>query len=111
MSDGRVLIGQLLCTDRDQNIILSGCSEFVRLERGAWCLLGILRRCASFPPRFHPFSPIRIFPPIIHHHADCDPTDESGLEESRQLGMVMVPGNHIERLELHIGEPSTEQAA
>jgi len=29
MTDGRVLIGVFLCTDRDSNIILGSCSEFL----------------------------------------------------------------------------------
>ena len=28
ISDGRVLVGALLCTDRDQNLIMGGASEF-----------------------------------------------------------------------------------
>lgn len=29
MSDGRILVGAFLCTDRDSNIILSSCAEFL----------------------------------------------------------------------------------
>lgn len=29
MSDGRVLLGVFLCTDRDRNIILGSCSEYL----------------------------------------------------------------------------------
>lgn len=29
ITDGRTLIGQYLCTDRDKNIVLGGCQEFV----------------------------------------------------------------------------------
>ncbi|XP_022901507.2 N-alpha-acetyltransferase 38, NatC auxiliary subunit [Onthophagus taurus] len=32
MSDGRVLVGMLFCTDRDANIILGACSEFLPEE-------------------------------------------------------------------------------
>lgn len=32
MSDGRVLIGVFLCTDRDSNIILGSCSEYLPEE-------------------------------------------------------------------------------
>ena len=32
MSDGRVLIGIFLCTDRDANIILGSCSEYLPEE-------------------------------------------------------------------------------
>ena len=29
MTDGRTLIGQFLCTDRDMNIILGSCYEYI----------------------------------------------------------------------------------
>lgn len=32
MSDGRVLIGIFLCTDRDANVILGSCSEYLPEE-------------------------------------------------------------------------------
>lgn len=32
MTDGRVLIGVFLCTDRDGNVILGSCSEFLKPE-------------------------------------------------------------------------------
>lgn len=32
MSDGRVLIGVFLCTDRDANVILGSCSEYLSVE-------------------------------------------------------------------------------
>lgn len=36
MSDGRVLVGVFLCTDRDANVILGSCSEFLpENEEGA----------------------------------------------------------------------------
>ena len=35
ISDGRTLIGSFLCTDRDRNIILGSCQEFVGLA-GKW---------------------------------------------------------------------------
>ncbi|CAF4627123.1 unnamed protein product, partial [Rotaria magnacalcarata] len=28
-ADGRVLVGVLLCTDRDQNLILGNCNEYI----------------------------------------------------------------------------------
>lgn len=30
LSDGRTIIGNFLCTDRDSNIVLSSCEEFLR---------------------------------------------------------------------------------
>lgn len=46
MSDGRTLIGVFLCTDRDANIILGSCSEYLPDEptNSAEC-------CASEEPR------------------------------------------------------------
>lgn len=34
MTDGRVLIGIFLCTDRDRNVILGSCSEYLKPEDG-----------------------------------------------------------------------------
>lgn len=35
MSDGRILIGVFLCTDRDANVILGSCSEYLPEETDA----------------------------------------------------------------------------
>ncbi|KAG8194626.1 hypothetical protein JTE90_003103 [Oedothorax gibbosus] len=32
MTDGRVLIGIFLCTDRDRNVILGSCAEYLQIE-------------------------------------------------------------------------------
>lgn len=32
MTDGRVLVGVFLCTDRDGNVILGSCSEYLKPE-------------------------------------------------------------------------------
>ncbi|CAG4945443.1 unnamed protein product [Parnassius apollo] len=34
MTDGRVLIGVFLCTDRDANVILGACSEYLKNNDG-----------------------------------------------------------------------------
>lgn len=34
MTDGRVLVGVFLCTDRDANVILGSCSEYLQPEEG-----------------------------------------------------------------------------
>ena len=39
ISDGRVLIGSLLCTDRDQNLIMGGAAEYWHDETGEWVTL------------------------------------------------------------------------
>lgn len=38
MTDGRILIGIFLCTDRDGNVILGSCSEYLNPE-GRLCIL------------------------------------------------------------------------
>ncbi|CAG9840019.1 unnamed protein product [Diabrotica balteata] len=35
MTDGRILIGVFLCTDRDANIILGSCSEYLPFENNS----------------------------------------------------------------------------
>jgi small nuclear ribonucleoprotein (snRNP)-like protein len=34
ITDGRILIGLFLCTDRDQNIILGQCQEYINSTTG-----------------------------------------------------------------------------
>lgn len=34
LSDGRILIGVFLCTDRDENIIIGSCAEYLNEEEG-----------------------------------------------------------------------------
>lgn len=53
MSDGRIIIGTFLCTDKDANVILAMCSEYMK---------------------------------------------EGG--ESRNLGLIMIPGRHIVSIEV-----------
>ncbi|ELT94348.1 hypothetical protein CAPTEDRAFT_79884, partial [Capitella teleta] len=44
MTDGRTLIGVFLCTDRDRNIILGSCQEFLKSP-------GSYTSCAPGEPR------------------------------------------------------------
>ena len=39
ISDGRVIDGRLICTDRDCNLVLSNCEEFLSKEEIGKCLL------------------------------------------------------------------------
>ncbi|KAF6032820.1 hypothetical protein EB796_008865 [Bugula neritina] len=55
ITDGRLLIGVFSCTDKDANIILSQCDEFLP---------------AGYP------------------------------QEPRKLGLAMIPGQHIKKLEV-----------
>ncbi|XP_076282401.1 LSMD1 domain-containing protein Sbat [Lasioglossum baleicum] len=41
MTDGRVLIGVFLCTDRDANVILGSCSEFLSEDHTEARTLGL----------------------------------------------------------------------
>lgn len=38
MTDGRILIGTFVCTDKDANVILSACSEFFNTE-STYCFM------------------------------------------------------------------------
>lgn len=42
MTDGRVLTGAFLCTDRDANVILGSCSEFLSEEHREARALGLV---------------------------------------------------------------------
>ncbi|XP_012267104.1 N-alpha-acetyltransferase 38, NatC auxiliary subunit [Athalia rosae] len=42
MTDGRVLTGAFLCTDRDANVILGSCSEFLSEEHTEARALGLV---------------------------------------------------------------------
>lgn len=59
MSDGRMIIGTFLCTDKDANVILAMCSEYMK--------------------------------------------DGGGAGESRNLGLIMIPGRHIVSIEADMG--------
>ncbi|RZC41769.1 N-alpha-acetyltransferase 38, NatC auxiliary subunit [Asbolus verrucosus] len=60
MFDGRVLVGVFLCTDRDANVILGSCTEYLPAEN----------------------------------------TGDGTAEEPRMLGLVMVPGKHIQSVSI-----------
>ncbi|XP_019879761.1 N-alpha-acetyltransferase 38, NatC auxiliary subunit [Aethina tumida] len=62
MTDGRTLIGVFFCTDRDANIILGSCTEYL---------------------------------PISQDNINDD---------RRMLGLVMIPGRHIVKVELDLNE-------
>ncbi|EZA47656.1 hypothetical protein DMN91_012570 [Ooceraea biroi] len=42
MTDGRVLKGAFLCTDRDANVILGSCSEYLSTEHTEARVLGLV---------------------------------------------------------------------
>ena len=75
ITDGRVLIGTFLCTDRDLNIILGSCLEYVNDDKGKYC------EFIFDHPNAQTVSP--------------DPQTGSTEEEPRSLGLVMVPGKHV----------------
>ncbi|XP_030750782.1 N-alpha-acetyltransferase 38, NatC auxiliary subunit [Sitophilus oryzae] len=74
MTDGRTLVGVFLCTDRDANVILGSCSEYL-------------------PPDSTVFN-----------------------EDTRMLGLVMIPGKHIITVHIdmnefpHEGRPQVSEA-
>ena len=72
LSDGRILIGVFLCTDRDSNVILGSCSEYVVDQRNE--------------EETRPDATNEI------EGSEFDPTLNI---EPRILGLAMVPGKHI----------------
>lgn len=65
MTDGRVLIGVFLCTDRDGNVILGSCSEYLTEGKNFFkaeftCNLNHLPIC-SFCPRYTIYSSLMQF--------------------------------------------------
>ncbi|XP_071555816.1 N-alpha-acetyltransferase 38-B, NatC auxiliary subunit isoform X1 [Temnothorax nylanderi] len=42
MTDGRVLRGAFLCTDRDANVILGSCTEYLSMEHTEARVLGLV---------------------------------------------------------------------
>lgn len=42
MTDGRILKGAFLCTDRDANVILGSCTEFLSMEHNEARVLGLV---------------------------------------------------------------------
>ncbi|XP_044255804.1 N-alpha-acetyltransferase 38, NatC auxiliary subunit [Tribolium madens] len=67
MFDGRVLVGVFLCTDRDANVILGSCTEYLPAENNS----------------------------------------DSTIEEPRMLGLVMVPGKHIQTVSINQNQQNT----
>ena len=81
LSDGRILIGVFLCTDRDSNVILGSCSEYVIDQENQ------------------------------ETQEDGDKEDKNEIDpeidptlsiEPRILGLAMVPGKHI--VSIHLDE-------
>jgi small nuclear ribonucleoprotein (snRNP)-like protein len=80
LSDGRILIGVFLCTDRDSNVILGSCSEYV-MDQGN--------------EDGEPERP----DDATNELNEYDPTLNI---EPRILGLAMVPGKHI--VSIHLDE-------
>lgn len=78
ITDGRVLIGIFLCTDANQNIILGQCQEFVNSTRMFTFIY------FDFLLFFSSFLTIII----------------ENSEDSRPLGLAMVPGHHITSIDV-----------
>lgn len=95
MTDGRVLVGVFLCTDRDRNLILGNASEFI------------------FTPSKFPSSHRFLFHDgEADDESESDPPGQEGQisgqegqipgqegrvlgQEGRVLGLAMVPGQHV----------------
>lgn len=93
MSDGRILIGVFLCTDREGNLILGGCQEFLKAE-------GMHRPLDSSL-----VGPTGVIVGLLDWN-NCMPSllslisDSGSTDEPRVLGLVMVPGRHIVQMYL-----------
>ena len=75
ISDGRLLVGDFMCTDNSRNIILSRTKEYFENRRWLWKY------------EVHSFN--------------------LSLE-IRHLGMVVIPGNHVLKIELEKQESMSE---
>ena len=94
LSDGRILIGVFLCTDRDSNVILGSCSEYV-LDQGG--------DTNTNPKQAEEESD------SIGGEAN-DELDPIFNIEPRILGLAMVPGKHI--VSIHLDEiPSSSSTS
>ncbi|XP_022254236.1 N-alpha-acetyltransferase 38, NatC auxiliary subunit-like isoform X2 [Limulus polyphemus] len=65
MTDGRILVGIFLCTDRDRNVILGSCSEYLKSKDEDPRVLGL-----AMVPGHH----------IISIHVDESPPPGSAQE-------------------------------
>ena len=88
LSDGRILIGVFLCTDRDSNVILGSCSEYVIDQEN---------NEKQKDGRDKNINEIDI---------EIDPTLSI---EPRILGLAMVPGKHI--VSIHLDEVYSQRKA
>ena len=94
LSDGRILIGVFLCTDRDSNVILGSCSEYV-LDQGG--------DTNTSPKQADEESD------LIGDEVN-DELDPIFNIEPRILGLAMVPGKHI--VSIHLDEiPSSSSTS
>ncbi|KAG6149062.1 hypothetical protein E4U27_006234 [Claviceps purpurea] len=84
-TDGRLFRGCFKCTDHDQNIVLSDTFEY--------------RRRPSAPSEKAPETPSDA---ALSAETQSAPAadDGSGNMSSRYLGMVVVPGQHVVKMEL-----------
>lgn len=41
VSDGRVLIGEFMCTDKDRNLILGNCDEYIPMSEYDHCIVWV----------------------------------------------------------------------
>lgn len=90
MTDGRTLVGVFLCTDRNCNVILGSCHEYLNYgEREA------ARSKSESPESSDSGSG---FP-----RQPQSRTTGTRMEEPRVLGLAMVPGHHI--LSIKVDEP------
>lgn len=99
MTDGRVLIGVFLCTDRDANVILGKTVDVMKTFTSKFSKYLNYTSCKPFDKKtgvnlniyFYLFTGA-CSEYLKNKHGETD--------EPRVLGLVMVPGRHIVSIEL-----------
>jgi len=93
MTDGRTLIGMFLCTDKNCNVILGSCQEYLNYE----LVEAQQKRQQQLQQKSE--SPLS-----SEGSEESASTEEIGpIEEPRVLGLAMVPGHHI--VSIHVDDP------
>lgn len=87
MTDGRVVVGTFLCTDKDKNVILGNAVEYINIDESTNEGKSLLP-CTPFDSQ-------------IGYDANRAP---------RNLGLAMVPGNHIVSVHLDQQKPMVKSS-
>lgn len=83
ISDGRVVDGNFLCTDKDRNMVLGNCEEYSSARELGKCVM-ITSSSATY--RDHFFA------------AEVESSPGSKFYQPRTLGLAIVPGCHVQSI-------------